>query len=177
LKTDVFLSGLRHCRSSLLMDGVEALASTGDSVFAVRATLVCLLLKGLCDQGTLCRLAGISESALESWVRIADGEGFGGLMEDCGGESSGQQGILVPQRLLDLLRAVRPVRGNGCLSEQQKAEILEVTGNPPEKYGYSVWDGASLSDFIAVRYRTICSVRECVRVLREAGIEKGLQPL
>ena len=75
------------------------------------------------------------------------------------------------------LRAVRPVRGNGCLSEQQKAEILEVTGNPPEKYGYSVWDGASLSDFIAVRYRTICSVRECVRVLREAGIEKGLQPL
>ena len=159
------------------MDGVEALASTGDSVFAVRATLVCLLLKGLCDQGTLCRLAGISESALESWVRIADGEGFDGLMEDCGGEISGQRVILVPQRLLDLLRAVRPVRGNGCLSEQQKAEILEVTGNPPEKYGYSVWDGASLSDFIAVRYRTICSVRECVRVLREAGIEKGLQPL
>ena len=94
----------------------------------------------------------ISESTLEKWVRTADREGFD------------------PQRLLDLLRAVRPVRGNVRLSEQQKSEVREVLGKSPESFGYRVWDGPSLSDFIAVRYRMICSVRECVRILREAEL-------
>ena len=106
----------------------------------------------------------ISESTLEKWVRTADREGFDGS------ESYGEHGILVPQRLLDLLRAVRPVRGNVRLSEQQKSEVREVLGKSPESFGYRVWDGPSLSDFIAVRYRMICSVRECVRILREAEL-------
>ena len=170
LKTDSFLSGLRHSSSALLREGMEALSSSGGSVFAVRAALVCLILKGLCDPGTLCRVAGISESNLAEWVRTADEEGFDGLTGESGSESSGEHGILVPQRLLDLLRAVRPVRGNVRLSEQQKSEVREALRNPPEEYGYRVWDGPSLSDFIAVRYRIICSVRECVRILREAGL-------
>ena len=170
LKTDSFLSGLRHSSSALLREGMEALSSSGGSVFAVMAALVCLILKGLCDPGTLCRVAGISESNLAEWVRTADEEGFDGLTGESGSESSGEHGILVPQRLLNLLRAVRPVRGNGRLSEQQRTEVREALRNPPEEYGYRVWDGPSLSDFIAVRYRIICSVRECVRILREAGL-------
>ena len=111
---------------------MEALSSSGGSVFAgsvfaVRAALVCLILKGLCDPGTLCRVAGISESNLAEWVRTADEEGFDGLTGESGSESSGEHGILVPQRLLDLLRAVRPVRGNVRLSEQQKSEPLSIS--------------------------------------------------
>ena len=170
MKTDSFLSGLRHSRSALLKEGMEALSSSGGSVFAVRAALVCIILKGLYELGKLCRLSGVSESALESWVMIADTEGFDGLMVELGSESSGAQGIMVPSRLLDLLRAVRTVRGNGRLSEQQKAEVRGVLSNSPEEYGYRVWDGTSLSDFIAVRYRMICSVRECVRILRDARL-------
>lgn len=170
MKTEAFLSGLRHSTGSLLREGMEALSSSGDSVFAGSAALVCIILKGLYELGKLCRLSGVSESALESWVMIADTEGFDGLMVELGSESSGAQGIMVPSRLLDLLRAVRTVRGNVRLSEQQKAEVRGVLSNSPEEYGYRVWDRTSLSDFIAVRYRMICSVRECVRILRDAGL-------
>ena len=90
MKTDVFLSGLRHSRSSLLMDGVEALASTGDSVFAVRAALVACFSKAFVIRGHSAALQ-ISESTLEKWVRTADREGFDGLLEGCGGDNPGSR--------------------------------------------------------------------------------------
>ena len=55
------------------------------------------------------------------------------------------------------------------LSDEQKAEIKKVLRESPDKHGYCVWDGISLSDHITSKYDIEYSIRQCQRLFHELG--------
>ncbi len=56
------------------------------------------------------------------------------------------------------------------LSKENKEAINAVLEeDAPKKYGYNVWDGPSLSDYIAREYGVSLSVRQCQRMFHEPG--------
>ena len=56
------------------------------------------------------------------------------------------------------------------LSSEELAQIKSVLEkDAPKEYGYSVWDGPSLSDYIAKTYSVSLCVRQCQRLLHNLG--------
>ena len=151
----------KHDRNELLKQGIEIISSTNDTKYHNRVVLVNLLLTGeisislmskaLLEPGEMgpfypaLTASGLTTRTLSNWLSIVDNEGF------------------------EKLRAIKQSGRPGKLSDEQKAEIKKVLRESPDKHGYCVWDGISLSDYIASKYDIKYSIRQCQRLFHELG--------
>jgi transposase len=105
----------------------------------------------LVAQGITCpevaRLLGDAPRSVEYWVSRFEKDGLAGLLE-------GQ-------------RPGRPRR----LEEKQMAAVDRILRRPPREAGLSgnIWDGKTLSTWIAQKYGVTVGVRQCQRMFRQLG--------
>lgn len=129
----------------LLAEGQQLIKSIQDSLFRHRVEMVNLVLQGvpatLLSQG--CKE---DASTISRWVRTVDGSGFSALQPK---KRMGRQ----------------PRLGSG-----ERASIQAVLEeDDPRKYGYYVWDGRSLSDYIQKTFSVSLGIRQCQRLLHQLG--------
>lgn len=129
----------------LLAEGQQLIKTIQDSRFRHRVEMVNLVLQGvpatLLSQG--CKE---DASTISRWVRIADEGGFVALY---------------PKK-----RAGRQPR----LGSKERASLQTVLEEDnPKKYGYCVWDGRSLSDYIQKTFSVPLGIRQCQRLLHQLG--------
>ena len=105
----------------------------------------------LVAQGLTCPevagLLGDASRSVEYWVRRFEEDGLAGLQE---GERSGR-----PRRL----------------SAKQLGELGAILRKSPRDVGLggNLWDGKTLSAWIARQYGTVLRVRQCQRLFRQLG--------
>ena len=128
----------------LLRQGKEIMSSSDDSKFYFRVFSVNMVLSGL-PVSQISKFAGVSRMTVSSWVKFADEKGFDAL------KLKGHKG--------------RPPK----LTGGQLKEIRQTLESEPQKYGYHVWDGPSLSDYISSKYNITLSVRQCQRLFHSLG--------
>ena len=87
----------------------------------------------------------MDERTLSGWVAKADNDGF------------------------ESLRAVKQKGRSSKLSDEQKEKIKGVIKKDPSVYGYTNWDGPSLSDFISKEFDVEYSIRACQKLFHELG--------
>jgi transposase len=103
----------------------------------------------LVAQGMTCpqvaQVLGDSPRTVQNWLRWFEDEGLAGLTE-----------------------ADRPGRPR-ALTEQQRAQVSEALRSLPAVYGLNgnLWDGKTLSAFIAKRFGIELGVRQCQRLFRQ----------
>lgn len=122
----------------------EILSSNSDAKYLHRVECVNLVLNGIAPS-SLSKMVRESKNTITSWVKTADEQGFDALKIK---EYPGR-----PKRL-----------NNEALLEIKNAII-----DDPEKHGFRVWDGPSLSEFIRAKYGIEMSVRQCQRLFHELG--------
>lgn len=106
----------------LLAEGQILINTTDDAKFQHKVELVNLVLSGL-SPSFLSHYCAESKNTITSWVKTADEKGF------------------------DALRTKKQTGRPAKLSSEELAQIKSVLGkDAPKEYGYSVWDGPSLSD-------------------------------
>ena len=133
----------------LLEEGKKIIQSSDNYTFAYRVAMVNLLLAG--DGMTtakLSELTGIPTRTLSDWVKKADETHF---------------------------EALRPKQHPGKtarLSEEQYAQIKETLTHDPEEYGYLVWDGKALSEYIQKTFGITLGVRQCQRIFHKLGFSR-----
>ena len=135
----------KHDRNELLKQGIEIISSTNDTKYHNRVVLVNLLLTGKISISLMSKASGLTTRTLSNWLSIVDNEGF------------------------EKLRAIKQSGRPDKLSDEQKAEIKKVLRESPDKHGYCVWDGISLSDYITSKYDIKYSIRQCQRLFHELG--------
>ncbi|WP_321471530.1 helix-turn-helix domain-containing protein [uncultured Paludibaculum sp.] len=93
------------------------------------------------------RLLGDAPRTVQYWIRRFEHDGLAGLLE---GERSGR-----PRRL----------------DERQMEEVNAVLRSSPEECGLSgnLWDGKTLSEWIARRFGVDLGVRQCQYLFRQLG--------
>ena len=131
-------------KDEIIKEADAILQSNDAAAFHYKVTLVSLVLHGLSVKDAA-ESASVDVRAIQKWVKAADENGF---------------------------ESLRPRQATGrppLLSETQKAEIKASIECNPEEYGYRVWDGKSVSDFIMKWYRIKISVRFCQNLLTELG--------
>lgn len=129
----------------LLAEGQILINTTDDAKFQHKVELVNLVLSGL-SPSFLSQYCAESKNTITSWVKTADEKGF------------------------DALRTKKQTGRPAKLSSEELAQIKSVLGkDAPKEYGYSVWDGPSLSDYIAKTYSVSLCVRQCQRLLHNLG--------
>lgn len=134
----------RSDKDALIAEGNRIVSSSDDAKFIRKITIVNLLLRGMSAK-LVADACGETDRTLSNWVRIVDEYGFG---------------------------ALRPRKQPGrpqCLTELQKENIKVAVASDPASFGYTVWDGPSLSDYIASQYGIPLCVRQCQRLLHELG--------
>ena len=129
----------------LLAQGRQIVKTTSDPVLRHRCMLVNMVLSGT-PATEVAQSCKETHSTISRWVRIADTKGF---------------------------QALRPLPGHGRkprLTASQEIQIgLAVEIDDPASYGYLVWDGPTLSDFIFKQYGVTLGVRQCQRLLHKLG--------
>ncbi len=133
-----------HSPEDLLKQGKEIVQQNVDNKFIHRVSMVNLILGGMRTKD-LSKYCGDSERAITTWVKKVDEEGWDSLM------SVKQKG--------------RPA----ALSDTQLAEIKQAVSNDPENYGYHVWDGPTLSDYIKATYNIEYGIRACQKLFHRLG--------
>ena len=133
----------------LLALGKKLLQTSDDRVFSYRITMVNLLLAGNGPTtAELSELSGVPARTLTDWVKKAD------------------------ETLFEALRP-QPRPGKAPrLTEEQYAQIKETLTHEPEKFGYQVWDGKALSDYIQKTYGVTLGVRQCQRIFHKLGFSR-----
>lgn len=132
----------------LLEEGKRIIQSSNDSTFVHRVTMVNLLLSGKMTTAQLSDITGIPVRTLNDWVKKADETHF---------------------------EALRPKPHPGResrLSDEQYELIKEALTHEPEEYGYLVWDGKALSEYIQKTFGIELSVRQCQRIFRKLGFSR-----
>ena len=129
----------------LLAQGKALIKANNDAVFQHRVEMVNLILAGI-TPSALSELVGESKNTLTSWVKTADEKGFDALRpsENKGG---------------------RPTK----ITDNMAVEIDLALQNDANMYGYDVWDGISLADYIKKTFAIEYSVRQCQRLFRDLG--------
>jgi transposase len=133
-----------HDPSVLLEQGKAILAGNPEAKYAFRVVMVNLCLAGT-STGKLAKLSGCSRRALTLWVKKVDESGWDSLRT-------------VP-------RTGRPPK----LSPEQLGQLKEDVAGPPEKWGFTVWDGPSLAVHIRRKYDVEYKVRACQNLLHKMG--------
>ena len=129
----------------LLAEGQMLVSTTDDAKFQHKVELVNLVLGGL-SPSFLSQYCAESKNTITSWVKTADEEGF------------------------DALRPKKQTGRPAKLSSDELAQIKSVLEeDAPKQYGYPVWDGPALSDYILKTYSVSLCVRQCQRLLHSLG--------
>lgn len=135
--------------SNIVLGLQDEIRRSEESRYDHRLHAVLLVAQGMrCPE--VARLLGDAPRTVEYWVRRFEQEGLGGLVE---GD-----------------RAGRPRR----LSAEQIEEINTVLRQTPRQVGLTgtLWDGKTLSAFIAMRYEIVVGVRQCQRLFRQLGFRQ-----
>lgn len=132
---------------ALLEQGKAIMSSSDESKYHFRVFAVNMVLAGF-PASQIGAMAGVSKMAVSGWVKTADEIGF--------------------EALKSKSRSGRPSK----LSESQKSEIDEVLQSDPHNYGFKIWDGPSLSSYIAKTYSINIGVRQCQRIFHELGYSR-----
>ena len=140
----VYTRKFKHPEEELLAEGKKIIATDRDSKFLFRVTMVNLILSGI-KPSELSNYCGVDERTLSGWVAKADNDGF------------------------ESLRAVKQKGRPSKLSDEQKEKIKGVIKEDPSIYGYTNWDGPSLSDFISKEFDVEYSIRACQKLFHELG--------
>jgi len=134
-------------KQALIEEGKRIVASSDDAKYLRKVTIVNLLLNGA-TASALSEPCGESSRTLSAWVKQVDEGGF---------------------------EALRPKKQPGRphkLTIEQKEEIKVAIISDPSTYGYNVWDGPSLSDFILKQYQVQLGVRQCQRLFHQLGFSQ-----
>ncbi len=132
-------------KEELLAEGILIVNSTNDAKYQHRVEVVNLILGGMIPS-ELSKYISESKNTITSWVKIADEQGFEAL------KIKKQTG--------------RPPK----LSSAQLSEIKKILQEDDSKnYGYNIWDGVTLSDFIKKKYNVSLCVRQCERLFHNLG--------
>lgn len=130
---------------ALLAEGQQLIKTIQDPRFRHRVEMVNLVLQGI-PATFLSQSCKEDASTISRWVRIADKGGFSAL---CPKKRTGRQ----PR-----------------LGHKERASIQVVLAEDhPKKYGYYVWDGRSLSDYIQKTFSVALGIRQCQRLLHQLG--------
>lgn len=130
---------------ALLAEGQRLIKEIQDARFRHRVEMVNLVLQGA-PATFLSQGCKEDASTISRWVRIADESGFAAL---CPKKRKGRQ----------------PRLGN---SERASIQAV-IEEDDPKKYGYCVWDGRSLSDYIQKEFSVQLGIRQCQRLLHQLG--------
>lgn len=133
-----------HDPEQLLAQGQEIVSQTADNKFVHRVSMVNLMLAGF-SAADLAPYCGDSERTLMSWVKKVDEQGW--------------------ESLIAIKQKGRPQK----LTEEQQASLKRVISDSPSSYGYNVWDGPSVSDYISKEYNVEMNVRSCQLLLHRLG--------
>ena len=140
----VYCRKYKHPKEELLEEGKKIIASDRDTKFLFRVAMVNLILSGI-KPSELSNYCGVEERTLSGWVAKVDEEGF------------------------ESLRAVKQKGRPPKLTFEQKEIIKDAIKKDPSEYGYTNWDGPSLSDYILKKFDVNFSVRACQKLMHELG--------
>ena len=130
--------------AELLEQGKAIMSSSDESKYHFKVFAVNMVLAGTSalDVG---KSAGVSKVTVTNWVKTVDEQGFEALRVK---KQSG-----------------RPAK----LSPEQLQEIDAALAADASKFGYKVWDGPTLSNYILDKYDITLSVRQCQRLFHDLG--------
>ncbi|MBO4359306.1 MAG: transposase [Eubacteriaceae bacterium] len=128
----------------LLEQGKAIMSSSDESKFHFKVFAVNMVLAGT-SASDVGRSAGVSKVTVTSWVKTADEQGF------------------------EALRVKKQSGRPSKLSAEQLQEIDAALSQDASEFGYKIWDGPALSDFILDKYGVVLSVRQCQRLFHELG--------
>lgn len=131
-------------KEALIAEGKQITSSSDDAKFLRKVTIVILLLSGI-KAKVLADACGETDRTLSSWVKSVDEHGF------------------------ESLRTIKQTGRPHKLSDGQKEEIKVAVASDPMDYGYNVWDGPALSDYIESKYNISYCVRQSQRLLHDLG--------
>ncbi len=131
--------------AQLLAEGQMLVNADNDAKFQHKIEMVNLVLSGL-TPSYLSQYCGDSKNAITLWVKIADEQGFDALHAK---KQSGRPSKLTPEQLKEI------------------RVVLEADN--PKEYGYNVWDGPTLSAYIAKKYNIKIGTRQCQRIFHSLG--------
>ncbi len=131
-------------KAALIAEGKRIASSSDDAKFLRKVTIVNLMLCGM-KAKALAEACGETDRTLSSWIKAVDEHGF--------------------ESLRALKQPGRPYR----LSDAQKEEIKVAVASDPADYGYNVWDGPTLSNYIESKYNISYGVRQSQRLLHALG--------
>ena len=134
----------RTDKESLIKEGKRIVSTDDDTKFVYKVTLVNLMLGGL-KASALSEFCKETARTLTSWVKAVDENGF------------------------EALRVKKQPGRPSRLSKAQKEEIYVALTKDPQLYGYNLWDGPTLSDYISTQYRISLGPRQCERLFHELG--------
>ena len=133
-------------KAKLLAQGQMIVSSNEEASYIHKVECVNFVLGGM-PPSEVSLYVPESKNTITSWVKTADEQGFDAL------HTKKQSG--------------RPPK----LTQEQMGEIESILlEDDPEKYGYHVWDGPSLSAFISSRYSVSICVRQCQRFFRSFNL-------
>ena len=131
--------------AQLLAEGQQIVHTVTDAKYRHKVEMVNLVISGL-TPSYLSTYCGDSKRTITLWVKIADEQGFAAL------------------------KPKKPTGKPPRLTKEQMAEIRTVLEeDDPKKYGYTVWDGPSLSVYIKETYAVKLCVRQCQRLFHSLG--------
>lgn len=129
---------------TLISQAEEIIQTSKDPIYVNRVRIVNFVLHGM-PPSKVSEIVKKCKTTITSWVKKADEQGFGALIP---GKHTG-----------------RPKK----LESSELNELKSILCENPEKYGFKVWDGPSMSDFIKKKYNKSVSVRQCQRIFHELG--------
>lgn len=125
-------------KAALIAEGKRIASSSDDAKFLRKVTIVNLMLGGM-KAKALAETCGETDRTLLSWIKAVDEHGF------------------------ESLRAIKQPRRPYRLSDAQKEEIKVAIASDPADYGYNVWDGSTLPNYIESKYNIsygVCQSQE-----------------
>ncbi len=128
----------------LLAQGQMLVKENSDIKFAYRVSMVNLILSGMSAK-ELATYCGDGETTLMSWVTKVDQFGW------------------------DALHAKKQPGKTSKLTEEQVSEIKAAVMSDPNDYGFRVWDGPSLSQYIKDTFDVNLCVRACQKLFHKMG--------
>ena len=144
----MYVKKFNHDRNDLLEEGRRIVTENADTKYVFRVSMVNLMLSGM-KASELSALCGVNERTLTGWVDKVDREGFDSLM------------------------AVKQTGRPSKLSKEQEEKIkFLLNEDDPEKYGYRVWDGPSMSDYILNNMGIEYTPRACQKLFHRLNYNK-----
>lgn len=133
-------------RAQLLAEGQLIVSTTDDAKYQHKVEMVNIVLGGM-PPSKLSEYVSESKNTITLWVKIADEQGF------------------------EMLKTKKQPGRPKKLSTEDIAAIKAVLQEDnPQKYGYNVWDGPSLSAYIKSKYGVNLCVRQCQRMFHSFGM-------